>query len=252
MQAANVHSDTFKALNSARKHPTTQSAELTGSARDAAAQHTRGAAGSSLFQRQLASMLPTLNQEPLTKEPLDALHSDDFLGGNPFLQPKAHVLKSLGTNDFKGVAGKIAPVDDFKPLAEDDFLPGSKEVPQTQHEKLVEQTQKWVAQTFYGAMLKQMRNSPFKSEIFDGGRGGEAFSTLFDQNLADHMAKGSNNQLVNRIVKQIERHQAARQRQNPSSPSSPHAGVSPALSPNDSAAQRNTGFQPELNPSTRQ
>lgn len=52
------------------------------------------------------------------------------------------------------------------------------------HEKLVNETKKWVGDAFYGTLLKQMRQSPFKSEIFDGGRGGEMFSTLFDQQLA--------------------------------------------------------------------
>ena len=47
-----------------------------------------------------------------------------------------------------------------------------------------------VAQTFYGTMLKQMRNSPFKSKLFDGGRGGEAFASMFDQHLADRMSRG--------------------------------------------------------------
>lgn len=57
-----------------------------------------------------------------------------------------------------------------------------------------------VAQTFYGPMLKQMRDSPFKDEIFSGGRGGEAFSSLLDQQLTARMGRG-NDPLVNAIVK---------------------------------------------------
>src|ERR1700677_4317839 len=30
-----------------------------------------------------------------------------------------------------------------------------------EHEELVKQTQKWVSQTFYGELMKQMHNSPF-------------------------------------------------------------------------------------------
>jgi Rod binding domain-containing protein len=74
-----------------------------------------------------------------------------------------------------------------------------------EHDALVKQTQKWVAQTFYGEMLKQMRNSPFKSKMFDGGEGGQAFQQMFDQQLADKMASGSGRKLVDSIVNKIEK-----------------------------------------------
>jgi Rod binding domain-containing protein len=72
------------------------------------------------------------------------------------------------------------------------------------HAALVKQTQKWVSQTFFGTMLKQMRNSPFKSELFSGGRGGEAFNEMFDQLLADHLGKGSGKKLVDALVRRME------------------------------------------------
>lgn len=72
------------------------------------------------------------------------------------------------------------------------------------HAALVKQTQKWVAQTFFGQMLKQMRESPFKSDLFSGGRGGQAFAEMYDQELADHMARGAGSKLVNAIVGRIE------------------------------------------------
>ncbi len=72
------------------------------------------------------------------------------------------------------------------------------------HAELTEQTQKWVAQTFYGQMLKQMRDSPFKSKLFDGGHGGEAFQQMADQHLADSMARGTGHKLVDAIVDRIE------------------------------------------------
>jgi Rod binding domain-containing protein len=74
----------------------------------------------------------------------------------------------------------------------------------SEHEKVVEQAQKWVAQTFYGTLLKQVRQSPFHSQLFEGGRGGEAFSSLYDQRLADHMARGTGKKLVNAIARKIE------------------------------------------------
>ncbi len=66
------------------------------------------------------------------------------------------------------------------------------------------QAQKWVAQTFYGTLLKQMHESPFKSKMFDGGRGGQVFSSLLDQRLADRMGCSSGSKLVNSIVRRIE------------------------------------------------
>ncbi len=77
------------------------------------------------------------------------------------------------------------------------------------HEQLAEQTAKWVSQTFFGQMLKQMRDSPFKSKLFDGGRGGEAFQQMADQRLADSMARGTGHKLVDGIVSRIEHTHAA-------------------------------------------
>ena len=74
----------------------------------------------------------------------------------------------------------------------------------SEHDKLTKQAQKWVAQTFYGTLLKQVRQSPFHSKLFDGGRGGEAFGSLMDQNLAEHMARGTGRKLVDSITRKIE------------------------------------------------
>jgi len=87
--------------------------------------------------------------------------------------------------------------------------PASKKAPDSpQHEQLIAQTQKWVSQTFYGTLLKQVRNSPFRSELMDGGRGGQVFGSMFDQRIAEHMARGAGSKLVNSIVKHIEAKQA--------------------------------------------
>lgn len=74
-----------------------------------------------------------------------------------------------------------------------------------QHEKLVKGARMWVAQSFFGEMLKQMRNSPFKSELFEGGRGGQAFQGQFDQKLAERMASShAGDRLVWSMVRKIE------------------------------------------------
>jgi Rod binding domain-containing protein len=72
------------------------------------------------------------------------------------------------------------------------------------HAELVRQTQKWVAQAFYGTLFRQMQQDPFKSKLFDGGHGGEMFTEMLDQNLSERMARGAPNKLVNSIVSKIE------------------------------------------------
>lgn len=74
----------------------------------------------------------------------------------------------------------------------------------TRHSQLTKQAQTLVSQTFFGTLLKQMRESPFKDELFSGGRGGEAFGSMYDQHLAEHMARGAGKKLVNSIVKRFE------------------------------------------------
>jgi Rod binding domain-containing protein len=74
----------------------------------------------------------------------------------------------------------------------------------SEHEKLVQQSQKWVAQSFYGTLLKQARESPFHSDKFEGGRGGQAFGPLLDQHIAEHMARGAGRRLPEAIARKIE------------------------------------------------
>jgi Rod binding domain-containing protein len=89
----------------------------------------------------------------------------------------------------------------FAPLRSQSLARGG---PLSDHDKLVKQTQKWVAQSFFGTILKQMHDSPFKSDMLDGGRGGQAFGSLYDQQLADRMSRGVGHKLVNSIVRKIE------------------------------------------------
>ena len=76
--------------------------------------------------------------------------------------------------------------------------------PAATHEEQVEkQVQTWVATTFFGTLLKQMHDSPFKSDLFTGGRGGEAFGSLYDQQLAQKMASGIGQRLVHSIARSM-------------------------------------------------
>lgn len=88
----------------------------------------------------------------------------------------------------------------------------------SRHEQLVKETQKWVAQAFYGTILKQMRDSPFRSDLFDGGRGGQAFGAMYDQELAERMSRGAGSKLVNTIVRHIEARSGQVQQQLQPSP----------------------------------
>jgi Rod binding domain-containing protein len=97
-----------------------------------------------------------------------------------------------------------APVDAFPRLMIQHGFAAPKTRP-TRHQQIEKQAQRWVAQTFYGTLLKQMRQSPFRSALFDGGRGGEAFNELFDQKLTEKMAGATHNQVVRAITRKLEK-----------------------------------------------
>ena len=114
--------------------------------------------------------------------------------------PQKADLGTLDPNPFKtGGAGRatLGPLD-FTAAGRQGTPAGS------QHDQLVDKTQKWVAQTFFGTLMKQMSDSPFKSDLFSGGRGGEAFSSLYHQQLVDRMSHAAGSKLVNGIVRKIE------------------------------------------------
>jgi Rod binding domain-containing protein len=99
------------------------------------------------------------------------------------------------------------------------------------HDKLIKQTQTWVAQSFFGTMLKQMRNDPFKSDLMDGGRGGQAFGELYDQHLAERMSRGVGHKLVNAIVRKIEAKNAyEKQKTGKTGPGTRASGLGPTMS----------------------
>ena len=86
--------------------------------------------------------------------------------------------------------------------------------PKSQHDQMVEKTRTWVAQTFFGTLLKQMRDSPFKSELFGGGRGEQAFGSIYDTHLAQRMAQGLGERIARPIVKKFQRQAAAAYEKN--------------------------------------
>jgi Rod binding domain-containing protein len=121
-----------------------------------------------------------------------------------------------------------------------------------QHDQLVKQTEKWVAQTFYGTLLKQMRDSPFHSDLMEGGNGGKTFETMFDQRLADHMSRHAGGKLVKSIVKKIEAAQAAKRyaKASKATPASAHHHPASSRHPSSLNPEPRT-LNPASNPEPR-
>ena len=65
----------------------------------------------------------------------------------------------------------------------------------------------WVGQTFFGAMMRQARETSLGPEDspLTGGRGGNAFGQLLDQHLAEAASAGTGDQLVDSIVDRLSR-----------------------------------------------
>lgn len=129
------------------------------------------------------------------KGPAPTKLSDLDRSGVVFKQAKhkdrmPHFTASLG--DLPGLKPKAEVKDDAE----------------THHTKLEFQARQLIGQTFFGTMLRQMRESPFKSDLFEGGRGGQAFSSLYDQKLVEQMSRGAGKKLVASIIRKFEGNKA--------------------------------------------
>jgi hypothetical protein len=175
-----------------------------------------------------------------TTMPLKPLDSSDFArqlktatgdGGDAATEPTRAPLRPLSPMEMiPGVKGPVRPLEPLNPppapllpLGDGStaFYPGgSSRPPKSEHDKIQEQARKWVSQTFYGTLLKQMRDSPFKSELFSGGRGGQAFTPMLDQHLADRMARSSDSKLVKAIARKLEARTSREPQQQPPVPAS--------------------------------
>ena len=134
------------------------------------------------FQEQLQSFSSQPDLRPFT-----ALDNVPHLEGNPH-----RPLQPLNP-----------PPAPLLPLNALDNVPGQRNSPQAEQDKVTATARKWVAQTFYGTLLRQMRNSPFKSDLFEGGRGGQAFAPMLDQHLVDSMSKGTASKLTSAIARKL-------------------------------------------------
>jgi hypothetical protein len=183
-------------------HPTRFDGPLNGSKISDAAKKPASGALSPLargdFGAQFDAALDAGGEpEPQRRSGLRPLTPMDMVPG---IKGPIKPLTSGALDDRPGIppAGPLMPMDERS-----DSVPHQRKGPQTEQEKVLATARKWVAQTFYGTLLKQMRNSPFKSELFEGGRGGQAFAPMLDQHLADHMSRGADNKLVHAIARKL-------------------------------------------------
>jgi Rod binding domain-containing protein len=152
-------------------------------------------------------------------------------------QSASHLRPLTPTQMIPGVPAETKPLEPLAPpaakllpLGTSPFDLGRPRPTKTEQDRVEEQARKWLAQTFYGPMLKQMRESPFKSEVFSGGRGGQAFSSMLDQRLADHMSRATSSKLVKSITRRLMANKAGAKA--PSAGARPPvAAAAPAASP---------------------
>ena len=71
--------------------------------------------------------------------------------------------------------------------------------------KLREATAQFVATAFLTPMLKQVRNDPFKSELFHGGQGEKIFGAQLDEQMADEIASSPSFPLVDHLYEHFAR-----------------------------------------------
>ncbi|MBC7783355.1 MAG: rod-binding protein [Burkholderiales bacterium] len=81
---------------------------------------------------------------------------------------------------------------------------GDDHVP-TPQDVLEKSARDLVGQTFFGTLLKQMRDSPFKSDLFSGGRGEQAFAPMYDSIMASRLTQGAGQKLVTQIVRKFQK-----------------------------------------------
>mgnify|MGYP001247317640 CR=1 FL=1 len=73
-----------------------------------------------------------------------------------------------------------------------------------QTQLLRQKVDQWVGQVFFGTLMKQVRESPFKSDIFSGGRGGGAFQQMLDGILVERGSRDLGGRLTDAIVRKLD------------------------------------------------
>jgi len=60
---------------------------------------------------------------------------------------------------------------------------------------------------FYNSMLKAMRKTIIKTDLFDGGKGEEIYTSMLDEEYAKIMSKNGNDSLANALYNQLKKHE---------------------------------------------
>ena len=110
------------------------------------------------------------------------------------IPPVSNTFKPISAMDRAGVA----PSKAFK-------LPAAQNADMPLAQQLQPVAQVLIAQTFFGTLLKQSENNPYKDERIEGGRGGQMWNSMFHQKLAERMTRGSGQKLVKAVVKSLTR-----------------------------------------------
>jgi len=91
-----------------------------------------------------------------------------------------------------------------------------------QEKQVRELVQKLLGQAFFGPIVKQMRNGPWKDKLMSGGRGGDAFQSMMDQRMVEQLGHSIGGPLVRamteRMLGRSSDHDPARGLQTPPKP----------------------------------
>jgi Rod binding domain-containing protein len=82
---------------------------------------------------------------------------------------------------------------------------GAGSLTSAEAKQLRQATEQMVASAFILPMLQQIRQDPFKSDLFHGGQGEEMFGQLLDTQLADRIVKRTNFPLVESLYNEMAR-----------------------------------------------
>ena len=104
----------------------------------------------------------------------------------------------MAANALPNPATGALPGADFARLLDDERL-------EQREAEAREAAQDMVAVTLLMPLLKQVRNDPFRSDLFHGGQGEEAFGAQLDQQIAQSMSRSMKFPLTDAITRHLTR-----------------------------------------------
>lgn len=111
---------------------------------------------------------------------------------------------SVSLTGRPGPTGRFEPGDRFAAELRDRArIEASASTTAERNEQLKTAAEQLLAMAFYQPLLKQAREVPFKSELFHGGFGEQAFGAQWDQAIAERLARRDMSGLKQRLVEQM-------------------------------------------------